>query len=80
MWEQRRVQLRQENRLKRLPQGVWSAERVAGPHYRVRLVSEGIKGAPQVVRFDLLVNIISGRVGNFPVPAPDKEENGGNES
>ena len=80
MWEQRRVQLRQENRLKRLPQGVWSAERVAGPHYRVRLVSEGIKGAPQVVRFDLLVNIISGRVGNFPVPTPEKEENGGNES
>ena len=70
-WEKLRPDLKQRYGLRSLPQAHWEAQRVSGPHYRVRLISEAQRGArslPEMVRYDLVVDIVSGRVVSYPRP------------
>jgi len=74
-WEKEQEIYRLENSRRTL-EGRWEAERIAGPHYRVQLKVEGGRGGPSI-KYDLLVNILSGRVVRFPVEQLEKGKKGG---
>lgn len=68
-WETLRAELRRTYGLRELPRAEWAAERISGPYYRVRLSSypqRGAKMLPGEVRYDLIVDIVNGRVVSYP--------------